>query len=78
MFKKAKLNSNKFQQLNFNTKSKRFQTGSENTAADAKRTKGLFHKSWALGANHRDSSIKVGRMVQSALYASKKLLKSWA
>ena len=28
-----------------------------------------------LGANHRDSSIKVGHMVQSMLYTSKKLLK---
>ena len=39
---------------------------------------GRFHKSWGHGANHRDSSIKVGSMVQSALYASKRLLKSWA
>ena len=39
---------------------------------------GRFHRSWAHGANHRDSSIKVGRTAQSALYASKKLLKSWA
>ena len=41
-------------------------------------TRGRFHKSWAHGANHRDSSIKVGHTAQSALYASKKLLKSWA
>ena len=28
---------------------------------------GRFHKCWAHGANHRDSSIKVGCMVQIAL-----------
>ena len=41
-------------------------------------SRGRFHKSWAQGAKHRDSSIKVGRMAQSALNAFKKLLKSWA
>ena len=40
-------------------------------------TWGRFHKSWAQSANHRDSSIKVGPMAQSALYAFKKLLKNW-
>ena len=40
--------------------------------------RGQFHRSWAHSANHRDSSIKVGRTAQSALDASKKLLKSWA
>ena len=41
-------------------------------------TRGRFHKSWARGANHRDSSIKVGRMAESALYAFKKRPKTWA
>ena len=40
--------------------------------------RGRFHKSWAHGTNHRDSSIKVGRTAQTTLYNSKKLLKSWA
>ena len=41
-------------------------------------TEGQFHKSWVMGANHSDSSIKVGHKAQIALYASKNLLKSWA
>ena len=42
------------------------------------RVQGCFHKSWVHDANHRESSIKVVGTVQIALYASKKLLKSWA
>ena len=38
---------------------------------------GRFHKSWAHGANI-ERALKVGCMAQSALYASKKHLKSWA
>ena len=40
--------------------------------------RGRFHKNWAHSTNHRDSFIKVGPTAQIALYASKKLLKSWA
>ena len=42
------------------------------------RSWGRFHKSWAQGANHRDSSIKAKGAAQSAPYAYKKFLKSWA
>ena len=37
--------------------------------------RGRFHRSWAHGANHRCSSIKVGRTAQIALYAYKSFSK---
>ena len=57
-----------------------WQSGSEAGLRDGpknQKTKKQFHKSWAHGAKHRDSSIKVRCEAQIAPYASKKLLKSW-
>ena len=40
-------------------------------------TRGRFHKSQVHGANHRDSSIKVGPTAQSALYVYSNVSSYW-